>query len=199
MISSKASQRRLAYDARNAQLDRERVSQIITTRVLVQKEYQQAEVVLWYLHCRSEVQTYQTVLTELLNQHKTVVIPYCTKDHQGNNHLGLWRLQDISELIAGTWGILEPPQERWGESGKEVDAEQIDVAIVPGVAFDQQGGRLGNGAGYYDRLFARLAAKSKLIGICFDSQVFEQILMQEYDVYMHTVITETSIYTGKGR
>ncbi|TXL11482.1 hypothetical protein BMR08_03735 [Methylococcaceae bacterium CS2] len=106
MISSKASQRRLAYYVRNAQQDRERLSQIITAKLLVQCDYQQAEVVLWYLHCRSEVQTYQTVLTELLNQQKTLVIPYCTKDQLGNNQLGLWRLQDISELIAGTWGIL---------------------------------------------------------------------------------------------
>lgn len=196
MVSSKSNQRRLAYDARNAQPEREQLSQVITAKVLAQHEYQQAETVLWYLHCRSEVETYQTVLGELKKQHKTVVIPYCTKDKFGNNHLGLWHLQDISELSAGTWGILEPSRERWGETGKEVSPEQIDVVVVPGVAFDRQGGRLGNGAGYYDRLFARLSAKCTLIGIAFDSQIFQQIVMQQYDVYMHSVITETHIYNG---
>ena len=136
------------------------------------------------------------MLTELAKQHKRVVIPYCTKDSQGNNHLGLWHLQDFSELSVGTWGILEPPRERWGEPGKEIAPEQLDIVIVPGVAFDRQGGRLGNGAGYYDRLFARLSATCSLVGIAFDSQIFPQIIMQEYDVYMHAVITETSVYKG---
>jgi 5-formyltetrahydrofolate cyclo-ligase len=51
----------------------------------------------------------------LKKQQKTIVIPYCTKDQQGNNQLGLWHLEDTSELSAGTWGILEPPQERSGK------------------------------------------------------------------------------------
>ena len=195
MILSKSTQRLLAYNARNAQQDRERLSKIISAKVLAQSEYQQAETVLWYLHCRSEVHTYQTVVDELLKQSKRVVIPYCTKDRWGNNKLGLWHLEDLSELTAGAWGILEPPSERWGEAGKEVEVDEIDVVTVPGVAFYQQGGRLGNGAGYYDRLFASLSARSKLIGICFDSQIFEQINMQKHDVYMHTIITESRIYT----
>lgn len=196
---TKPDQRRLAYDARNAQQDKERLSQLISDTVLAQADYQRADTVLWYLHCRSEVHTYQIVMKELLKQDKKITIPYCTQDGQGNNHLGLWHLESLSELVAGTWNILEPPQARWGETGKEVSPDQLDVVIVPGVAFDKQGGRLGNGAGYYDRLFARLKSKSKLMGICFNSQVFEQILMQQYDVYMDLVITETSIYKGRGR
>lgn len=197
MVQHKSSQRRLAYDARNAQQERKRLSQIITAKVLAHNEYQQAETVLWYLHRRSEVQTLQTVFAELQKKQKTVVIPYCTKDKQGNNQLGLWRLQEISELSAGTWGILEPPRERWGEPENEVQPEQIDMVVVPGVAFDRQGGRLGNGAGYYDRLFARLSAQCALVGIAFDSQIFQHIIMQQHDVYMHSVITETHFYNSR--
>ncbi len=192
-------QRRMAYDARNTQQDKQRLSQKICQQVLALEEYQQANTVLWYLHCRSEVQTYQTVVAELQKQDKQIVIPYCTKDSQGDNHLGLWHLEDFSELSAGTWGILEPPQQRWGETGKEISPEQIDMVIVPGVAFDRQCGRLGNGAGYYDRLFAHLAAQCKLIAMGFDSQIFEHILMQEHDVYMHAVITESRIYHKSSR
>ena len=197
MILTKSSQRRLAYDARNAQQNAESLSQLITSKVVAQDSYQQANTVLWYLHCRSEVWTYQTVIAELQKQQKTIIIPYCTKDQQGNNQLGLWHLEEISELSAGTWGILEPPRERWGESGKEVSPEQIDVVIVPGVAFDRQGGRLGNGAGYYDRLFASLTAQCTLLGIAFDSQIRTQIIMQQYDVYMQSVITESRIYQAR--
>lgn len=199
MSLTKPIQRRLAYDARNAQQDKVRLSQIINQTVLQQAEYQQAKTILWYLHCRSEVHTYQRVLDELLNQDKKIVIPYCTKDSQGNNHLGLWYLQALSELVAGTWGILEPPKARWGEINKEMSPDEIDCVVVPGVAFDQQGGRLGNGAGYYDRLFARLDTNCTLMGVCFNSQLVEQVCMQKYDIYMDKVITEMAIYTGRGR
>ena len=199
MTLSKPTQRRLAYDARNAQQERAQLSQIISQSVLQQSEYQQAKTVLWYLHCRSEVHTYQMVLDELLKQDKKIVIPYCTKDKLGNNHLGLWHFQDLSELVAGTWGILEPPKKRWGEQGKEVDVTEIECVVVPGVAFDQQGARLGNGAGYYDRLLTRLNASCQLLGVCFNSQLVEQVCMHKYDIYMDKVITETDIYRGRGR
>ncbi|MCK5354131.1 MAG: 5-formyltetrahydrofolate cyclo-ligase, partial [Methyloprofundus sp.] len=75
----------------------------------------------------------------------------------------------------------------------------VGCVVVPGVAFDQQGGRLGNGAGYYDRLFTRLKADCQLMGICFNSQLVEQVCMQKYDIYMDKVITETGIYKGRGR
>ena len=199
MLPSKSTQRRLVYEARNAQPDKERTSQIICKTLLEQVEYRQADTVLWYLHCRSEVHTLQVVLHELSLQKKKIVIPYCTKDRQGNNHLGLWFLQDLSELVEGTWRILEPPKARWGEVGKEVDLQQIDVVVVPGVAFDKRGGRLGNGAGYYDRLFARLKVDSKLIGIGFNCQLLDQVCMQKYDVYMDKVITELGVFDGEGR
>jgi len=199
MSPSKSIQRCLAYDARNVQLYKADISLGIINSVLQLNEYKKAKTVLWYLHCRSEVQTYQTVLNELLTQDKKIVVPYCTKDAQGNNHLGLWYLQDFSELVEGTWKILEPPKARWGEAGKEVDPQLIDCVVVPGVAFDKQGGRLGNGAGYYDRLFVLLKPGCKLLAICFNCQLVEQVCMQKHDVYMDRVITETGIYTGRGR
>lgn len=192
-------QRRLAYDARNAQQNKAQISQNINDTLMAQVDYQQAETVLWYLHCRSEVHTYQRVIDELSRQNKKIVIPYCTKDERGDNHLGLWYLENVSELIEGTWRILEPPRVRWGEVGKEMSPEEIDVVVVPGVAFDRQGGRLGNGAGYYDRLFTRLKPDCKLIGIAFNCQLVKEVCMQQYDVYIDTVITETDIYQGRGR
>jgi len=199
MTPTKSSQRRLAYDARNAQQHKQYLSEEICAKVLDCLEYQQARTVLWYLHCRSEVRTFERVMTELLKQDKQIIIPYCTKDKQGHNYLGLWHLEDLAELVNGTWDILEPPKDRWGEPGKEVQADALDLVITPGVAFDRQGGRLGNGAGYYDRLFAQLKKHTCLIGIGFESQLVEQVIMQDYDVYLDTVITDVAIYQGRGR
>ncbi|NOQ15747.1 MAG: 5-formyltetrahydrofolate cyclo-ligase [Methyloprofundus sp.] len=199
MLQPKDSQRRAAYDARNAQANKEKLSQIICASVLEHDVYQQAHTVLWYLHCRSEVCTYQTVQAEILQQDKKIVIPYCTKDAQGNNQLGLWHVQDLAELVAGTWGILEPPKVRWGELGREIPPESLDFIVTPGVAFDKSGGRLGNGAGYYDRLLASIRKNTFLLGVGFDCQLIEQVCMQDYDIYMDAVVSESAIYQGKCR
>jgi len=151
MSSIKHQQRQQAYVLRNAQPDKDELSISICQQFSQQPAYQQASTLLVYLHCRSEVRTFAFVKTQLKSG-KKIVIPYCTHDEHGNNKLGLWRLDNLDELIAGTWGILEPPKEQWSNPLKRVNPQQLDLIMVPGVAFTQQGARLGNGAGYYDRL-----------------------------------------------
>lgn len=198
MHGLKAQQRRAGYDARNAQTDKTAISRIICGRFTAQDAYLKAQTVMWYIGCRSEVETKPALLDELAAE-KRIAIPYCTKDGQGHNKLGLWLLEDFSELSPGTWGILEPPKTRWGESGKEIASDGIDVVMVPGVAFDRSGGRLGNGAGYYDRLLANVRKDAVLYGVCFESQLVDRIAMEKHDVAMDYVITEKTVYTGTGR
>ncbi|MDD5263177.1 MAG: 5-formyltetrahydrofolate cyclo-ligase [Methylacidiphilales bacterium] len=198
MNDLKSRQRRKAYDVRNEQIDKDVMSRIICAQFVAHPFYQQAETVMWYIHCRSEVRTQSALLGEL-DAGKRMVIPYCTKDEQGHNKLGLWWLEDFAELVPGMWGILEPPKQRWGELGKEVAPEQLDCVMVPGVAFDRNGGRLGNGAGYYDRLLKSVRADAVLIGVCFESQLVEQVAMDAHDVAMDIVMTEKNLYAGKGR
>lgn len=198
MNDLKIRQRRKAYDMRNEQIDKESLSRIICNQFIAQPIYRQAKTVMWYIHCRSEVRTQSALLGELATG-KHVVIPYCTKDEQGQNKLGLWRLEDFAELVPGMWGILEPPKQRWGELGKEVAPERLDCVMVPGVAFDRNGGRLGNGAGYYDRLLKSVRADAVLIGVCFESQLVEQVVTEVHDVSMDIVMTEKTLYAGKGR
>lgn len=194
----KQQQRRLAYDTRNNQIDKNELSQEICARFVSLDEYRDAETVMWYVHCRSEVRTIPT-LREQLKTDKKHVVPYCTVDADGANCLGLWRLAAIDELRPGTWGILEPPQERWHEPDKAVNYTEPDIILVPGVAFDRSGGRLGNGAGYYDRLLEKVRADTILVGACYESQLFEQVVIEEHDIYMDRIITEQSVYCGKGR
>ncbi|HEY8036949.1 MAG TPA: 5-formyltetrahydrofolate cyclo-ligase [Methylobacter sp.] len=194
----KNRQRRKAYDARDGQNDKNIMSRIICHKFIAHSAYRQAKTIMWYNHCRSEVRTQPALLHELATG-KRMVIPYCTKDEQGYNKLGLWLLEDFAELVPGMWGILEPPEQRWGEVGKEIAPEQLDCIMVPGVAFDRNGGRLGNGAGYYDRLLKSVRADAVLIGVCFESQLVEQVAMEKHDVSMDVVITEKTLYAGKGR
>ncbi len=192
----KKQQRSSAYQARNRQQNKDHLSQIICNTFIAQESYQQAETIMWYLHCRSEVRTLETALLQL-NSSKRIIIPYCTTDIDGQNKLGLWWLEDIAELSPGTWGILEPPKIRWGEKGKEVSANELDLIMVPGVAFDRHGGRLGNGAGYYDRLLQEVRTDTELTAVCFESQLCSKVIMEKHDVYMNKVITELNTFHCK--
>lgn len=193
---SKQQQRQIAYAARNAQANKDAVSTEICRRFISQPWYEEAETVLWYVHCRSEVRTLPA-LRQQLSLDKRIVVPYCTVDDNGGRCLGLWHLQAIDELQPGMWNIPEPPTERWTEAAKLIRPEELDSIMVPGVAFDSRGGRLGNGAGYYDRLLQQVRSDTVLAGVCYQSQLLPLISMEDHDVYMDLVITEEAIYPGK--
>ena len=86
-----------------------------------------------------------------------------------------------NDLATGCYGIKEP-------TGKVfTDFAKIDVAIIPGVAFDRQGHRLGRGKGYYDRLLSVMPQVYK-IGLCFDFQVVDNVPVDSHDIRMDEVI-----------
>lgn len=194
----KQQQRQLAYAARNAQADKDTVSAEICRRVVAEPWYRQAGTLLWYVHCRSEVRTLPALRAQLESD-KRIAVPYCTVDEHGNKCLGLWHLQSLDELQPGMWNILEPPRQRWQEAGKRISPADLDAVIVPGVAFDNNGGRLGNGAGYYDRLLSEVRSDTVLAGIAYESQLQIQVDMQSHDIYMDWVVTERTAYPGKRR
>lgn len=198
LMDAKSVMRRAAYDARNAQPDKDQVSELAVAALVNLPEYQAAHTVLWYLDCRSEMRTRHALPTVLASD-KRIIVPYCTVDEHGANKLGLWWLKSMDELIIGKWKILEPPRERWGEPGKEVEPEELDLVIVPGVGFSRQGGRMGNGQGYYDRLLERVRPDCPLIGLGYECQLFDNLIVGPHDVFMDKVVTEQAVYNGPGR
>jgi len=191
--------RQKAYAARNDQADKHQASATICRQLIAQTWYRRADTVMWYVHCRSEMRTLPDLQQQLAGN-KRIVVPFCTVDDIGNRCLGLWLLEDITELKPGMWNILEPPPERWQEAGKIIKPDELDAVVVPGVAFDKQGGRLGNGAGYYDRLLQCVRSDAVLAGVCYQSQIVPSVPMQSHDVFMNFVITEQTIYPGlRGR
>lgn len=194
----KNAMRRRAYDARNAQDDKEHLSDLAVARLLALPEYEAANTVMWYIHCRSELRT-QQALPMALASGKRIVVPYCTVDEQGDNKLGLWWLQSMDELVVGKWNILEPPRDRWGDSDKELQPADLDLVMVPGVGFGRDGARMGNGQGYYDRLLEKVRPDCPLIALCYESQLFDDLIVGPYDVYMDKVVTEAAVYEGRGR
>jgi 5-formyltetrahydrofolate cyclo-ligase len=192
----KARLRDRASVARQSQEGKRDVSRRILDLVVSQPEYLRAGTVMWYIHARSEVRT-RPRLAEVLESGRRIVVPYCTVDEAGGNRLGLWHLESEAEMVPGTWNIPEPPRERWGEPGKEVGPGELDVIVVPGLAFDRRGARMGYGQGYYDRLLARVRPDTTLLAPAFDCQVFDRIPVGPRDVFMDRVITERRLYAGR--
>ena len=199
IMERKGKMRRTAYDRRAAQENKNQVSMEACKRFMALPEYKAAKTIMWYIDCRSETRTKPNLTHALANDDKMVVIPYCTVDEKGDNKLGLWRLKDFDELIIGKWNILEPPRDLWGNPEKEANAEDLDLVLVPGVGFDRSGGRMGNGQGYYDRLLERVRPDCSLIALCYETQLFDDILVAPHDVYMDKVVTEDAVYEGRGR
>ena len=198
LVERKTGLRRQAYDARNAQPDKDAVSKVIIERFIAVPEYAAAHTVMWYLDVRSEVRT-RHQLGDALNGEKRIIVPYCTVDESGANKLGLWNLASMDELVVGKWKILEPPRERWGEAGKEVEPRDLDLVMVPGVGFARDGARMGNGQGYYDRLLDQVRPDAPLIALAYECQMFPELPVGPQDIYMDKVITEREVYEGRGR
>ena len=109
-------------------------------------------------------------------------------------------MESLEEMVVGKWNILEPPKELWGDPAQGGgEAEELDFVMVPGVGFDRDGGRMGNGQGYYDRLLERARPDCPLVALCYESQLFDEILVAPHDVYMDYVVTEDAVYRGRGR
>jgi 5-formyltetrahydrofolate cyclo-ligase len=198
LMARKGEQRRKAYDLRQGQPDKDERSRAAIAKLLALPEYDRARTAMWYLDCRSELRT-RWALPAALAGDKRIVVPFCTLDEQGQNKLGLWWLRSMDELVVGKWKILEPPRERWEDPERVVAPEELDIVMVPGVAFSRVGGRMGNGQGYYDRLLAQVRPDCALVAVCYESQLMDDLIVAPHDAVMHRVVTEDGIYQGRSR
>ena len=139
-----------------------------------------ADTVLIYHSFGAEVMTHS--LIKKLCSRKKLLLPVCDGDE-----LRLKRLEDYSMLEEGKYGIMEPSSDEYF-----ANPEEIDLAVIPGIAFDRTGNRMGRGKGYYDRLLADLPDAMK-IGICFGFQLFDKIPADSHDIGMDIIMTENEI------
>ena len=168
-------------------------SRQISNRLLTSPEFKAARVIQCYLANATEVQT-TWVIQEALRLKKRVVAPVI---HSNNRLLSLSELADLNpnRLQPGPFGILQPRV----PSLREVRASEVDLWIVPGVGFDEEGNRLGFGGGYYDRSLAD--RRGEAIGLAFDFQMVEKSLpVEENDRPVDQIITESrTIFCRSGK
>ncbi|MDR1964183.1 MAG: 5-formyltetrahydrofolate cyclo-ligase [Planctomycetaceae bacterium] len=141
-----------------------------------------------YLSFGNEVRTL-SFLSDLSDSSETsLVVPFCEDDE-----IVPVRIFSRNDLIAGRFGILEPKQEVRNNPDRLVTPEQLDLVLVPGLAFDCSGHRLGRGKGYYDRFLARLTPNTQRIALAFESQIVEHVPVDSWDQPVSIIITENRI------
>ena len=188
----KKSIREEAHARRNALENKDELSRHIVNQFMNLPEYTSAKSVLFYVDVRSEVRTRQA-LPDALESGKTIVIPWCTETVE----LALFHLESMDELAIGMYKILEPKPELRLLPEKKVDPKAFDLIMVPGVAFDRRGARMGHGKGYYDKMLENARPETPLIALAFECQLFPEIPVAPHDVFMNKIITEKAIYLKK--
>ncbi len=165
-------------------------SQIIAGKLLSMSCIKNASTIMLYLDFNNEVKTDQ-LITKLISLKKTVAAPVTIKDERKLIPFKITNLKD--DINIGAYSIREPKQDPYNE----LNVENIDILIVPAVAYDKDCYRLGYGGGFYDRFIKRLRDDTITIGIAFDLQVFESIPKENHDAQLNYVITENNTYIGK--
>jgi 5-formyltetrahydrofolate cyclo-ligase len=181
--------RRTVLTARNALAPdlHQAASRTITARMLAQREYGNATVILAYLSFGSEFDTAE-MIAAVLGSGKVLVLPRVDRDRR---MLRLHRVDDLSNSTqAGVWGIREPDPQHCPEFAPE----SIDLVVVPGVAFTPKCARLGYGGGFYDRLIPTLRPQVSLVAAAFALQVIDDIPTTPRDCYVDRVVTELKCY-----
>lgn len=165
---------------------RRRASLAITERLMAWEVTEKARCVMSYLSFGTEVETFPLV-RRLLAGGKTVAVPYI---HLGTTNLIAARIADLEhDLQTGPLGILEPRPDRL----RPIDPKTVDLHIVPGIAFDEMGFRIGYGKGYYDRFLLQRSRESTTVGLAFDVQVTDRVPRDIWDIPVDFVATETQL------
>lgn len=154
------------------------MSEQICSKVLRSAWWQEAGTLLLYYPLSDEVDV-RPLIQEAYKSDKRVLLPVCKGED-----LELHLYEGEESLTSGAFGIMEPTAPLFTLD----DYPDIQLVIVPGMAFDKAGHRLGRGRGYYDRLLPKLSA-AKLLGICFPFQFQEVVPTNIYDIPVHKVIT----------
>ena len=143
--------------------------------------YDRARIVLLFVaHLAEEVPT-RVMIETTIGRGKTVVCPRVDRQER---RLRLCLLEDFErDLVPGPFGIPEPKP-----GTKEIYPEQVDWALIPGIAFDARGYRLGRGAGYYDRLIPLFKPKTPRLALVLDPQWVDEIPNESHDQPVHGVI-----------
>lgn len=155
---------------------------IIRDKFLFSEDFLNNRVIMIYVSMEEEVDTW-TMIKEALKAGKTIAVPYSLKE---TNDLIPIKIRDLEkDLEKGYYGIYQPKK----ISNNQVPLKDIEIVIVPGVAFDAKKNRLGRGKGCYDKFIKNLPKKVITIGLCFDFQIVKNLPVDQFDLPVDKIIS----------
>ena len=189
-IKTKAEVRR-QVSRRREEINRDWValhSRDVVRNLIELDEFKTADTVCLYMALPGEVDL-NDALEICWKQRRRVLVPAYRKE---NGDYGFKVAAPDTKMISGLWGVAEPDVGEWA------DVEGASCIAVPGVGFDDAGGRVGHGMGYYDRLlsFTRDRQDCTKVGICFDFQRYPAVACEAWDIRMDIVLSESRIMRG---
>lgn len=158
-------------------------SKTIMDSILASGIYRKSSHIMVYVDFRNEVGT-ESLIIHALAAGKRVSVPIT--DIKGKRLTPSELLYYPGDLKPGAWGILEPQE----SCARPVDPGELDLVIVPGVAFDAGGNRLGYGGGFYDRFLPRTRPGTVYLAPAFELQMVENVFPGTLDVPVHIIFTE---------
>lgn len=163
---------------------RQSASATAIERVRALPVYCDARSVMTYMSFDTELDT-RGFFDGLLRDGKMAALP---RIDRATKLLSVHRVSDPADLVAGVWGIQEPRADL-----PVLAINNIDMVLMPGVAFDRQGNRLGYGAGFYDRLLSKAGKRPVRVVAAFDEQVVDAVPHDATDQQIHILVTPTQI------
>lgn len=160
----------------------------IRSTVLNLLEFRSARKVLFYASYKSEVDTFD-LIRDSISINKIVALP---KVNSQSFTLDIYEIKDLKELHSGYRNIPEPSL----PSDRILKATDIDLIIVPGVAFDTHCNRLGYGKGFYDKLLNEKLCPA--IALAYEEQIVETVPTESHDIKMDKIITDKRVITKNG-
>ncbi len=141
--------------------------------------------IMIFMDFRKEVKT-KPIIEWLWKQGYQVIIPRVVKD---NPILELCVINSFDDMEISSMGILEPKSNH----NQFLEANDVDFVFMPGVAFTVNGGRLGYGGGFYDQLIPLMPDNTPLIALAFDLQIVDTLPLEDHDIRIHKLITESGV------
>lgn len=146
--------------------------------------YISSKIIFIYVSFKNEVYTHK-MIDYLLKSGKIVCVPKVISKEKGMKAV---QIKDFYELKSGKYGILEPEN-----LGNIILPQNVELAIIPGLAFDLKGGRLGYGGGYYDRFLRLMKDNAFKYGLGYFMQIVDKVPEEPWDVRLNGIITEKKI------
>ncbi len=154
---------------------------ILKEKLFSLAQFKKAKCVMFYVSKHYEIDTHE-MIDESIAMGKKVVVPITLKEEKT---LTLSELRDRQkELIKGHYGIHQPHEEYI----KPVPLEEVDVMVIPGIAFDKHGHRLGHGGGYFDRFLHKAPSTLFTVGLAFDFQVVSELPRYDTDIPVDKIL-----------